>query len=51
MANIMNDPVKIAMLIILLALEIPAAICLAVWWKRACKEAKERPAEGDANDA
>lgn len=51
MADILNDPVKIAMLIVLLALEIPAAIMLAVWWKRSCKEAKERPAEGDHNDA
>ena len=30
-------PLKITMLIILVALEVPAAIFLAVWWKRAYK--------------
>jgi hypothetical protein len=35
MADILNDPLKLAMLVILIALEIPAAICLAVWWKKA----------------
>ena len=35
MADILNDPVKIVMLIILLVLEIPAAILLAVWWRKA----------------
>lgn len=33
-----SDPVKIVMLIILAALEIPAAICLVVWWKRAKRD-------------
>ena len=35
------DPVKIAMLIVLLAMEIPAAIFLVVAWVRACSEAKK----------
>ena len=38
----MADPIKIVMVIILLALEIPAAIALIVGWKKACKEARER---------
>ena len=38
----MSDPVKIVMAIILLAIEIPAAIGLALGWKKACKEARER---------
>ncbi len=41
MVDILNNPVKIVMLIVLLALEIPAAIALVAWWKRACKDAKE----------
>ena len=36
------EPYKIVMLIILLALEIPAAIFLVVGWVRACREAKKR---------
>ena len=36
------EPYKIVMLIIVMALEIPAAIILAVGWVKACKEAKER---------
>ena len=35
MAAILDDPVKVVMLIILAALEIPAAIALVVMWKRA----------------
>ena len=35
------EPYKIVMLIILLAMEIPAAIALVVGWRRACKETKE----------
>ena len=35
MADILNDPVKVVMLIILAALEIPAAIALAIMWTRA----------------
>lgn len=42
MADILQDPVKIVMVIILLALEIPAAIALVLGWKKACKEARER---------
>ena len=33
---------KIVMLAIVIALEIPAMIILAVGWVKACKEAKER---------
>lgn len=39
------EPYKIVMLIILLALEIPAAAFLVVAWVRACREAKKRRAE------
>ena len=46
MADILRDPVKIVMVIILLALEIPAAIALVMGWKKACKEAKERRDDG-----
>ena len=35
MADILNNPLKLTMLIILIALEVPAAICLVVWWKKA----------------
>ena len=38
----MADPVKIVMVIMMLALEIPAAIVLVVGWKKACKDARER---------
>lgn len=41
MAGILSDPVKLFMVILLLAMEIPAAIALAVGWRRACKEARE----------
>ena len=44
MADILNDPVKIVMLIILVALEIPAAICLAVWWRKACRGSEKQDA-------
>lgn len=36
------EPIKIVMLIILLAMEIPAAIFLVVAWVSACREAKKR---------
>lgn len=36
------EPYKIVMLIILLAMEIPAATFLVVAWVRACREARER---------
>lgn len=39
------EPYKIVMLIILLALEIPAATFLVVAWVRACRDAKNRSAE------
>ena len=42
MEDLVNDPGKIVMLIILLALEIPAATFLVVAWVRACREAKKR---------
>ena len=45
MADILRDPVKIVMVIILLALEIPCGIALIVGWKKACKEARERNKE------
>jgi hypothetical protein len=46
----MTDPIKIVMVIILLALEIPAAIALVVGWKKACKDARERNKDG-TNDS
>lgn len=44
-ADIIHDPVKLVMFIILLVMEITAAICLAVAWVKACREAKERKAK------
>ena len=41
MTEIFGDPIKTAMLIILIAMEIPAIIILAVWWAKAWKDAKE----------
>ena len=41
----MSDPVKVIMVIFLLALEIPAATLLVLGWKKACKEARERNKE------
>lgn len=35
MADALNDPIKLIMMIILIALEVPAAICLVVWWRKA----------------
>jgi hypothetical protein len=46
MSDIFQDPLKIVMVIILLALEIPAAIALVVGWKKACKDARERKEDG-----
>lgn len=40
MDNIDHDPIKIVMLIILIALEIPAAIMLGMWWRKARKATK-----------
>ena len=37
----MQDPVKIAMVIILVVTEVPAAIFLIVAWKRACRERRD----------
>ena len=42
MAEILQDPLKRTMLIILLAVEIPAVIFLVVSWFKACKEEKRR---------
>lgn len=41
------EPYKIVMIVILLALESPAAVILAVGWVKACKEAKKREAAED----
>lgn len=40
MAEILQDPIKVAMAILLIAIEIPAVIILRVWWNRACKDAE-----------
>ena len=45
-ADIIHDPVKLVMVIILLVMEITAATFLVVAWVRACKEAKERSDNG-----
>ena len=42
MSDIFRDPVKIMMVIFLLAIEIPCGIALIVGWKKACKEVRER---------
>ena len=42
------EPYKILMLIILLVLEIPAAVILVVGWVKACKDARERKENGQA---
>lgn len=34
------EPYKILMVILLIVLEVPAAVILAVEWVKACKEAK-----------
>ena len=38
MADMLNDPIKTVMLIILIALEVPAAIALVVMWKKAKRD-------------
>lgn len=45
MTDIFRDPVKIVMVILLLAMVVPAAIALVLGWKKACKEARERNKE------
>ena len=48
MADILNDPIKLAMLIILIVLEVPAIICFAVMvakCRKAAKDAEEREVE------
>ena len=42
MADVFQDPAKIIMVIILLAMVIPAAIALALGWKKSCKECREQ---------
>ena len=46
MSDIFRDPVKLLMVIFLLALEIPCGIALIVGWKKACKDARERKEDG-----
>lgn len=46
--EILSDPLKLAMLIILAALEVPAAIALVIIWRKACRDAKkEKEAESN----
>lgn len=40
--DILSDPLKLTMAIILAVMEIPAAIALVVLWRRAVKDASER---------
>ena len=40
--DILSDPLKLTMAIILAVLEVPAAIVLAILWRRAVKEASKR---------
>ena len=45
------EPYKILMLVILLVLEIPAAVILVVCWVKACRDAEKHKhfPDGDAN--
>ena len=45
MAEILQDPAKLVMLIALLAIEIAAATALVVMWCKACKERKKEEEE------
>lgn len=45
MDEILRNPVKIVMIIFLLAMVIPSGVALIVGWKKACKEARERNKE------
>ena len=45
------EPYKIVMLIIVIALEIPAMIILAVGWVKACREAREQEETGGIETA
>lgn len=38
----MQDPLKIVMVVLLVVMEVPAAIFLIVAWKRACKERRDK---------
>lgn len=39
--DILSDPLKLTMAIILVVLEVPAAIALWILWRRACRERSE----------
>ena len=41
MAEILNDPVKLVMLIVVLGIGIASATALVVMWCKACKERKK----------
>ena len=47
MADIVQDPVKLVMLVILLSIEIFAVIALAVGWIKDCKGAKKGERENE----
>lgn len=40
--DILSDPLKLTMAMILVVLEVPAAIALVILWRRAVKEASKR---------
>ena len=46
MANILQDPIKIVMLMIVAALEVTAITILTVGWVKVCKEIKELEDDG-----
>ena len=45
MRDILGDPVKLVMLVILIVMSIVSAIALAVLWGRACREAEKQEVE------
>lgn len=47
--EILSDPLKLTLFIILIVLEVPAAVCLAVMWRKAKRDQRER-GEKDETD-
>lgn len=39
--EILSDPLKLAMAIVLIILEVPAVIVLVLMWRKACRNAKK----------
>ena len=45
--EILSDPLKLTMLVILIVLEVPAATCLVVMWRKAKREQQGKGVEDD----